>query len=1578
MKAAARDTFLRQMAEEARGEDLRDLAPDALNKLAEEFWDWAAGEPAGTRAARIRPVDAGAASRQVLEVIGPDAPFLVASLLGECVAQGHTVAALLHPIVKRSNGDHMSMIQIHLPALSEAESDALLNGAEATLADIHVAVADYAAMRARMKEQAAKVGALTHLDPETKAEAVAFLDWLTEEHFLFLGSRAYVLDADGDGRLLDEEPVMVEGSNLGILRNEALNVLNRGAEPTVLTPEIEAFLKEPDPLIIAKSTLQSRVHRRALADYVGVKQYDETGRVCGEVRFAGLFTSEAYNEGVHSIPVVRQRVAQVLDASGRLTSRHSQKALENILETWPRDELFQTDAETLTPMALGALHLIGQPRTRLFLRYDEFDRYVSAILYVRREVYTSDLRERIGRRLEEALEGEVLLFQPRFDGGPLARVHFHIALNPGHPKPDEAVLEAEISDLAQRWDDAFADALSEAPLSDAARSGASAFKQSFNEAYREAFSPKEAIRDVAELAKLDAARPVRLRAYRKAGDDAVTLRAKIYARDGAIPLSKCVPVLENMGLFVEFETGYPVRPRRKPVEDAPDTYWIHDAVVRRSDNKPIDLDRVETAFAEAFAAVWLGLTDNDGFNRLILSAGLDWREAALLRALCAYRKQTGLDPAAETQIEALVAYPALAQSLIELFRIRFDPSRKHVLKTRAKRAEALLAEIEHKLATVPSLDHDRVLRRLARLIAAVQRTSYYQSDADGSPRRVLAFKIASQELTDLPAPKPYREIFVSSPLVDGVHLRFGPVSRGGLRWSDRRDDFRTEVLGLVKAQQVKNAVIVPTGSKGGFYPKQVPIGASREEVRESGVAAYRAFITALLDVTDNLVDGDVAHPDQTVVWDGEDPYLVVAADKGTATFSDIANEISEAHGFWLGDAFASGGSAGYDHKKMGITARGAWEAVKRHFREMGADVQTEPFTVIGVGDMSGDVFGNGMLLSKQIRLVAAFNHLHIFIDPDPQDPERLWEERKRLFDLPRSSWESYDTSLISEGGGVFERDAKAIPLSPQIRELTGLGGDTATPDELIHALLKAHADLLWFGGIGTYVKASTETHADAGDRSSDAVRIDATELGVMVVGEGANLGLTQAARIEFARAGGRLNTDAIDNSAGVDSSDHEVNIKILLSEAIRGNALPRGERNMLLASMTDEVADKVLAHNYAQTAALTLAEASAKDDHEAHERIMSWLEKRGVLDRAVEGLPATEAMRARAQEDGWLTRPELSVLLAWSKIVLFQDIVASDLPDDPWFEATLRGYFPEPLAGFSDAMDAHRLKREIIATVLANRLLDTGGPAFLLRLRETGADDTVTSARAFEAARALLDLESFSKDVHALDNQAPASLQTRLLQTGADAAGAAAAWIAAEAPRDMVADIIADIGCAMESLRDEAAGVLSPYEHRRAIRRASAYETEGAPKALAERAGLLPLLAFGPVICRLASETSVSALDAGAAFFEVGGALHIDRIRATAVFGMRSAAFWDRMATRRVLNDLLRQQADAARAALQSDGTPKEWVEARHDQIADLSRTLIELAEGRSWSFAKFALAADAVRGFMTANGQARRRDART
>ncbi|HXQ46420.1 MAG TPA: NAD-glutamate dehydrogenase domain-containing protein, partial [Caulobacteraceae bacterium] len=914
--------------------------------------------------------------------------------------------------------------------------------------------------------------------------------------------------------------------------------------------------------------------------------------------------------------------------------------------------------------------------------------------------------------LAQAYGGRVTAYYPSFTDNPLASVHYIIGVEPGaHLAPDVDVIEGEIAEVARTWDSKLEGALRDDSATEPRAADLMArYAAGFPAGYRDLTGAAEAVADILIMEGIGPDHPVAVRAHRHDADPPATIRLKLYRWKEAAALAEVLPILDNMGLKALVEAGFPVR-RAGPEADV---VWAHEFTLNPGEGVAFAAD--DGAFEDAFMAVWGGQAEDDGFNTLVVQLGVPWREAALVRALCRYRQQSGLDPGQAVQQAALTEHPEAAKLLIELFHTRFDPDRRDDQATRVAKADGLWREIIEALQAVESLDADRVLRRLAALIQSITRTNYYQAGPDGGPKPYISFKLASGLLEDLPAPKPFREIFVAAPSVEGVHLRMGPIARGGIRWSDRRDDFRTEVLGLVKAQNVKNAVIVPVGSKGGFYPKQLPKGGSQDAVRAEAVRAYRTFLSGLLDLTDNLDGaGGVIHPPRVVVHGEDDPYLVVAADKGTATFSDIANALAEDYGFWLGDAFASGGSAGYDHKAMGITARGAWEAIKRHFRELGKDIQTQAVTVIGVGDMSGDVFGNGMLLSRELRLIAAFDHRDIFIDPDP-DAHYAYAERARLFSLPRSSWADYDKGLISPGGGVFSRALKSVPVSAEMKAMLDLEVDALTPAELIHAILKARAGLLYLGGIGCYVKAASENNLDVGDKANDAIRVNADELRCQVVGEGANLGVTQAGRIAFARAGGRIDTDAIDNSAGVDTSDHEVNIKILTGMAERSGALRHEDRNALLESMTEDVATHVLAHNYDQTLGLSLMQRSAPADLAAYAEFMVALERDGRLDRALEGLPNAGAIALLTEGGLGLTRPELAVLMAYGKLDLFDGAIDGQAPDDPYFLETLESYFPNALAPYAELMRRHRLKREIIATVVGNDMVNLCGPTFPRRL----------------------------------------------------------------------------------------------------------------------------------------------------------------------------------------------------------------------------------------------------------------------
>ena len=1576
----ARD-FLHQAVLDVR-DDAAAAGPELADILA-QAWTFVAERPPGVLKLELAPWSTGGVD--VLRVAQADRPFLVDSLMGELAEAGLEVRALAHPVVTlRRDADGRRVAQGGSPitesvivvVLGDVGADrraAVLEGARAAFADARAAVDDHDAMRALMARVTADLSAAHHpADAQARDEDVALLRWLSDDHFVFLGAREYEYPRDASGAYAAEEP-RVRPGGLGVLRDPGQAVLRRASEPAMLTRDLGGWLESSDPLVVAKSNLRSRVHRRNYMDYVGVKQYDPQGCAVGETRFVGLFTAEAYEEPARDIPLVRRRLDRVMARVGDAPSAHTLKRLRYILDTFPRDELFQIDEDQLYDIALGVLHLYDRPRVRLFARTDPFDRFVAVQFYAPRDRYDSAMRERAGEILARAWNARVSAVYPRFGNDPLARVHFVLGVTPGdHPTPDLAALEAEIAEAVRTWRDRF-------EVEARARGGehvgallARYGEAAFSPGYRDLNDAHEALADVAQIEALAGEGAVAVRAFRDASCSPLEFRVKLYRQgEHAVPLADVLPILDHMGLKAMTEDGFAITRAGAPA------VWVHAFRLRDARGESLVFDHVRHPFEDAFAAVWSGRAESDGFNRLVLELGVDWREAALVRALARYRQQSGLDPSLSVVQAALRDEPQIARLILQLFATRFDPDRGGDADARRQAAADGFAAIVEALQGVASLDADRALRRVALLVQACVRTNFYQRDADGAPKPYISFKIASRELEDLPAPKPFREIFVGSPQVEGVHLRFGPVARGGLRWSDRRDDFRTEVLGLVKAQQVKNAVIVPVGSKGGFYPKQLPRGGSPDAIRAGGVAAYTTFLKGLLDITDNLdAAGAVVRPDRVIAWEGDDPYLVVAADKGTATFSDIANGVARSYGFWLDDAFASGGSQGYDHKAMGITARGAWEAVRRHFREMGRDIQLQPFTMVGVGDMSGDVFGNGALLSHQTRLVAAFDHRHIFLDPEP-DAATSWTERQRLFGLPRSSWDDYDRARISAGGGVFPRALKSIPLSPQVRALLQVEDEALDPAALIRAILRAPADLLYLGGIGTYVRAPGQTDGEVGDKANDAVRVAAGELRVKVVGEGANLGLTQAARIAFARGGGRINTDAIDNSAGVDTSDHEVNIKILLGRAIADGGLLAAARDPLLASMTDEVAGHVLAHNYNQTLALSLLQAEGAEGLDAQGRFMTELVAAGRLDRAVEGLPGPIAVAELRAGGRGLARPELAVLLAYGKLELSAEVTTGDAPDDPYFDAVLHHYFPDALDRFGEAMARHRLRREIIATVLANKVVDWLGPTFASRLRAATGADAAGLVRAFEAARKVFRADEAWAAVGALDGRVDAAVQLELYREIASAMRALVFWMTRrrEAAPGGVQALIDAYQPAADALAQGGRG-LSRFEQAQAEAHVRRLAEAGAPPELAERIVGLRAGTVAVEAGDLARDKGWPVEAAAEIYAAAGAAFGLDRLRAAAS-QLKGGDPFERRAVRGLLVDLL--EAQVALASRIADATARPPAGGADPQVAakaveafaaprrealDRARQAIEEIEaaGGGWSFAKLSLADAALR----------------
>jgi len=1378
---------------------------------------------------------------------------------------------------------------------------------------------------------------------EEITESIAFLLWLADNHFTFLGMREYVFD----GGVKSGELRAIPNTGIGILRQPEIGVLRRRGKLVAITPQIRAFLMQPDALIITKSDLVSRVHRRGPMDYVGVKLFNGEGELSGELRMVGLFTSSAYTQDPNDIPLLRRKLRQIIAKSGFSPSSHSGKALASVLDHFPRDELFRIDVESLERIAMGVLRLEERPRTRLFVWRDRFDRFVSAFVFIPRDRFNSDMRARVGDLLASAFEGEIANFEPYFGEATLVRVHYIVRRTGARDvNPDLGALEVAITEAVQTWEDRLAEALR--------RGGADPrriqrWQHAFPPGYRAAGDVTLAVKDIEELESLANADAISVEFLprRDAGDHCCLLR--FYRRGPAVPLSNRLPILTNMGFRSVAETTYQLSPTGVAGEAV-----IHEIALETNLAEPIDLAALADRLEDAFMAIWTGRAENDILNSLTLRQGLAWREIALLRAMGRYLRQAAAAYSAEYLGQTLVKHSAIAARIVALFEAMFDPERHDEAAAKAE-----VEAIEAALSDVASLDEDQILRRHLNLVASILRTNYFQRP-NGETPPTISFKLDSKAIEGLPAPRPFAEIFVYAPDVEAVHLRGGPIARGGIRWSDRPEDFRTEVLGLAKAQNVKNAVIVPVGAKGGFVPKRLPKGA-REAIQAEGVRAYKLFISRLLDLTDNSVGNKIVPPAETVRRDGDDPYLVVAADKGTASFSDIANEISAEHHFWLGDAFASGGSAGYDHKKMGITARGGWEAVKRHFREMDVDIQVTPFTVLGVGDMSGDVFGNGMLLSRQIRLLAAFDHRDIFIDPDP-NPEVSFVERQRLFALPRSSWQDYDKALLSPGGGVFSRHLKAIPLSEPIRRLTGLKHDHATPHELIKALLKAEADLIWFGGIGTYIKASSETQADCGDRANDAIRIDGTEVRAKVIGEGANLAVTQKGRIEFARHGGQINTDAVDNSAGVNSSDMEVNIKIALGRAEADGKLERADRNALLASMTDEVAALVLRNNYLQPLCLTLAVAQGTEENGYAMQLMQALEERGMLDRKLESLPSDAMIAERDQRGEGLTRPEFAVLMAYAKLALHEDLLNSAVPDDSVLSRELFRYFPNRMqTQFAAEIATHKLRRDIIATMLANSIINRGGPGFLSRLSEETGATVAEIAAAFTLARDGFRLRELNASIDALDNKVPGHIQTDLYLDLQRLLKFATVWfLRHESPAQGLEALAALYARGIEEISGKLATLVPAAGQSDVAARREELALEGVPENIAQEFAWHRYLYRAPDIVLIAARTGATLDVVGRALYASAADLGIDRL---ILEGRKLAAkdFVERQAINRLLTQLFSShRALVAQAVTEAQGTDAAWpawVERHGARYRKAQTALAGLLGDKAFTLARLTVA---------------------
>ena len=1556
--------LLEELAENMTKEDQDYFDAALLAKVTKTHWSLAQKRGSGEPKLKIYTATSkdNKQRKTIIDVVSDDLAFLVDSIAAEINKNNFLIDLLLHPTLyakydakgklletsleEKKGYIRQSHVHIQIKDTPPKEAlKALEEGLFIALDDVHVSNKDWKAMLAELKQARRDLeNAKTRRPLKEVRQYCAFLDYLYDNNFTLLGYREY--EFVEKGKTLKSRTVPKSG--LGLLHRDIrpayINETDEG-----LPRNLQEMRKNLPPLSISKTNRLATVHRRVPMDAIAVKTYDKDGNVKGEKLFIGLFTSVTYSRSVSDVPYLREKVEEVLEMSSFIPGSHDRKALRHILEKYPRDELFQITPKQLLKIATSILRLQERQRIALFMRKDPFRRYVSCLVYIPRDRFGTALRKTMCSILEEELSGTCENFTTSLDDSVFARVMFTINIRQSdEPDMDVKRLEHLLQEAGQTWPELLSQALyetysDESNITDLTQQYGDAFPIGYTSRYR----PKQAIFDIEKTEEVLKTKALQLDLYRPEDVDLRQLRVKVYNPDNPLNLSDVMPILQNLGLRAISELPFEVKPR-----GAKTSIWIHDFLLETPEMEDIiPIHDVKENFEKGFAKIWCRRMENDGLNRLILSANMNWHEITILRTYVRYLKQIRYPFSRPYTEKALTENAKIARLIVDLFKSYHNPKDA---KNAEKKAAESMAAINHELESVESLDQDRILRMMTQLVDATLRTNYFQRQQSGpnkgSAKPCLSIKIDSGAVPDIPKPAPYREIFVYSPRVEAIHLRGDKIARGGLRWSDRHEDFRTEVLGLMKAQMVKNAVIVPMGSKGGFVVKTPT--SSREEFMEEGIACYKTFISGLLDITDNRKGNRIIPPKDVVRRDGDDPYLVVAADKGTASFSDIANGIARDYGFWLDDAFASGGSAGYDHKKMGITARGAWESVKLLFRQLNHDTQTQPFDVVGVGDMGGDVFGNGMLLSKHIQLIGAFNHLHIFCDPEP-DAESTWKERKRLFDAVKG-WGDYDQKLLSKGGRIFDRSEKTLKLTPEIQKRFDIQKDKVTPNELLRAMLKARTDLLWFGGIGTYIKSTKETHADAGDKASDAIRIDAPEVRAKVIGEGANLGVTQLGRIEFSEHGGMLNTDFVDNSGGVNSSDLEVNIKILMSDVMGGKShdMDMDARNKLLEKMTDEVADLVLRNNYQQAQAISLAELQAKENLQIQDDFMKDLEREKGLDRKIEGLPDEEKIEARLRAGKGLTRPELCILISYAKIAFTQDLLASDIPESPDMEDWILNYFPVDLQKkYVKEIKRHRLACEIVATSMANSLVNRMGPTFLkATMNKTGAN-AAEVAKAYIIVRDAYNLRALWDQIEALDNKVPAEVQLRAMREIAMLSEHAVTWFLTRLGHDLdIGREIEDFGKGIEKLSGNLDKLLTTDLKDSVNMRVIAGERDGLPKKLAGQIALMPVLSSACDITRIALEQKSDLLDTARTYFEVGEEFHMDWLRQQARY-LPVDDHWQSEATRGLVDQLYSCQAaltvrilnDTKGKAAKDKTLAETWLDKHSHQIKQLGPLFTDL-----------------------------------
>jgi glutamate dehydrogenase len=1566
--------FIRQYFADVPHEDMQNRSPIIMGQAAVSHLEFARVRKPKQALLRIFNPNQKQHGYQsaftIIEMVNDNMPFLVDSVSAAINRQNLAIHMTVHPVLRvhrdargrlqsvSTVNDESGQAESYVRFVIDRESDqnhlnVLEHEISKVLADVRVSVRDWRKMRDKMLEAAASldrgpIGA----DTAMRVETDALLQWMADDHFTFLGYREYKL------RKRDEKLYLapIKGSGLGVLSSD-----ERGGRAVELSKEMQRHTRSRDWLIITKANSRATVHRHIFLDYVGVKIFDRNGNAVGEKRFIGLFTSVAYSESPRNIPLLRLKVQRVLESAEVDPAGHRGKALLHILDSFPRDELFQGSIKDLVRTTSGILNLQDRRKVKFFLRRDTFRRFFSCIVYVPREKYTTASRRRVEEILLEEFQGLSVDSSVQIVDSPLARLHTIVRTGvENRPRISIRRIEDRIEQAVFGWRDNLRVQLAERFGEDEGLALFREYGESFSPAYEGDTDPRIACLDVKRIdGILKEEHDNFLLLHKPAEAEAGQMNFRTFRKGEPLLLSRVLPLLEDLGTDVYNERPYKLKLK------SGDKLWIQDFQLHFEQAESIDVDAAAERFQEGFRQAMCGDSESDNFNELILAAGLNARQTALIRCYAKFILQLGIPFSQNAMEEVLVAQADLACALVHQFELQFDPRLSK--KSRLEELKLCTATIARGVNRARSLDEDRILTAFAGAISATLRTNYFQTDAEGNNKSYISIKVNPDMIPEAPLPKPKFEIFVYSPRVEGIHLRGGDIARGGIRWSDRREDFRTEVLGLMKAQVVKNTVIVPTGAKGGFYPKHLPDG-DREAILAEGIACYRIFIAGLLDITDNVVDDKIIPPPKVVRRDGDDPYLVVAADKGTATFSDIANGISADYEFWLDDAFASGGSAGYDHKKMGITARGAWEAVRRHFREQNVDVQKDPFTVAGIGDMSGDVFGNGMLLSRKIKLVAAFNHMHIFLDPDP-NMAASFRERQRIFRLGRSSWEDYNEAIISKGGGVFSRQAKQIRLTAEMRKMLGTEETSMRPPEIIRTILRMNVDLWWNGGIGTYVKASTESHADVGDRSNDSVRVNANELRCKVVGEGGNLGLTQRGRIEYSLNGGRINTDFIDNSAGVDSSDREVNIKILLSAAAQERGLTRKKRNTLLAEMTDDIAKFVLRNNYLQTQSISMMEARARERLSETARLINDLEKTGLLDRDLEFLPDDVEIDERRQRNQGLTRPELAVILSYAKIDLYNGLESSDQALDDFLTTDPQRYFPPVLRRrYVELIPGHRLSRQILATLIANNIVNRMGPAFVKRMQvDTGAD-IVTIARAYVVAKEVCQASEIWQMIEMLDNEIPATIQQSMMFDVSRILRHACSWLIERYGDNLdIVDSVEELKKSMATIYSRALSIVVGPARDRQKRSAEEYMKHGVPEKLAKKMASLLLTRGGLDIADLANSHHKDVMETARMYAGMSDRLGIVWMN-RCVEGLEVEGRWQALARSNLRDDFYRIRRDFATVLLggRSRKTPEDvfdnWMHKNAASVRMFDSILAEMRLRPDVDFATLTVAAQELR----------------